>query len=519
MAADFDERAVFVAGPVVVFKWKNEPGWPVDYASPNAVEVFGYTAEEFLTGEAIYATLILEEDGARVANEVKAASEGREGSFVHEPYRIRHRSGSVRWLYDFTRILRDPASGAALFYLGYVIDITERIAAEEETRELERRLLHAQKLESLGILAGGVAHDFNNVLTGILGHAGIVRRNLEAAPYRAHEGLEQIEHLARQASHLTRQLLAYAGKARFVVEALDLGEIVRDVVGMLEVILPKNAVVHLDVAANLPSVIADRGELQQVAMNLLTNAAEALGETAGSVTIRTAPYRLTREESEREFARDGLREGDYVALEVADTGCGMDAEVLAKLFDPFFTTKGSGRGLGMSAVLGIMRSHAGAIRVSSQPLAGTTFRLLFPSSPRVPPERSERRAPVAFRGSGTVLVADDEGSVRWILKEVLSQMGFTVLVAANGAEAVKLHAAHAAAIVLALIDMTMPVMGGAAALQALREHAPALPIVMMSGYSEHFALEHVDARYTAFLQKPYSVHEVEDVVRRLLGPA
>lgn len=517
MGGEFDERAVFAAGPVVVFQWRNEPGWPVDYVSPNAAEVFGYGPDEFLDGTVAYGSLIHEDDAARVASEVERASLSGERSFVHEPYRVRHKDGSLRWLYDSTRIRRRQ-DGSAELYLGYVIDISARVAGEEEKRELERRLLQAQKLESLGILAGGVAHDFNNVLTGIMGHAGLVARNLETDAERARSGLEQIERLAARASLLTRQLLAYAGKRSFVVEPLDVSEIVVEMVGMLEPAEPVNATVKLELEESLPAVVADRGEIQQVVMNLLTNAYEAIEDQAGSVTIR-----LSRCDEGKAGVRAPTEltalEGDLLCLEVSDTGRGMTPEVREKLFDPFFTTKESGRGLGMSAVLGIVRGHGGAISVQTAPGEGTTFRLWLPASTPPPATRQVPPAPERWRGAGTVLVVDDERTVRWILAEVLADMGLTALVAENGAEALTLFRRHAEDVVLALVDMTMPVMGGAATLAALREIAPGLPIVMMSGFSAEHAVDQLrDASRTAFLEKPYGVAQVEEVVRRLLGP-
>ncbi len=513
----FDDRAVFVTGPVVVFQWRNEPGWPVDYVSPNAGEVFGYPSDDFLSGRVVYADLILPEDAPRVASEVAAATSSDATSFVHEPYRVRHRSGGVRWLYDSTRIKR-RADGSAQAFLGYVIDITDRVAAETEKRDLERRLNHSQKLESLGVLAGGVAHDFNNVLTGILAHAGLVRRTLTTPPPDVTDSLQQIEKLAQRASHLTRQLLAYAGKGRFVVEALDLSEIVRELVAMLEIVLPKNATLKLELERDLPSVVADRGEMQQVVMNLLTNASEALRDEPGEVTIATSLRHLDAAEISATFSDDGLEPGDFVHLEVSDTGSGMTPDVRARLFDPFFTTKQSGRGLGMSAVLGIVRAHHGAIRVDSAPGRGTTFRLWFPCSahpvsvPSVPPPAGP------WRGAGTVLIVDDEAAIRSALGTLVGDMGFSILLAENGRHALELFDAAPGDVVLVLLDLTMPLMGGAEAFARLRARAPTLPVIMMSGYSEQQAFDRLSGESrTGFLGKPYSVDALEALIRSLLA--
>jgi PAS domain S-box-containing protein len=509
-----DERAIFVKGPVVLFKWRNAPGWPVEYASPNVVEVFGYSAQAFLSGEISYGELIEPMDGERVAREVAAASESGAKSFVHEPYRIRARDGSVRWLYDFTQLLRDP-EGNVTHYQGYVIDTTERVIAQDEARELERRLFHSQKLESLGVLAGGVAHDFNNLLTGILGQASLAKRRLGQSPEGLAEALDQIEILSRRAADLTRQLLAYSGKGTFVIGPVDLGEVVRELRGMLEVVIPKKASLELELGA-IPKVLGDRAQLQQVVMNLLTNAAEALGDNVGAIRLRTQIIEQTAESLAARGA-SSLQPGRYVSLEVEDSGCGMTEEVRERLFDPFFTTKTTGRGLGMSAVLGIVRGHKGHIEVRSTPGRGTTFQLLLPPTN----ERAREALPeVDARkpGVGTLLVVDDEASIRQILKVLLGYLGYQVLLAENGAQALELYQQHASEIVLVLMDMTMPVMSGPEALRLLRAQAPTLPIVLSSGFSEHDAARSLGCEQaTAFLQKPYDTAEIERVITTALS--
>jgi two-component system cell cycle sensor histidine kinase/response regulator CckA len=528
MEADLDERAIFVSGPVVVFKWRNVAGWPVDYVSPNANEVFGYTAAAFQSGEVPYAEIILAEDAARVASEVTAASEAGVPSFVHEPYRVRHRDGRARWLYDFTHVLRDDA-GVVRHFLGYVIDITARMEAEEQARELERRLLHAQKLESLGVLAGGVAHDFNNLLTGILGQTSLARRRLELATAAkgdaeaanpsgtvvAAGAIEQIEKLARSAADLTRQLLAYSGRGSFVVEPLDLGAQLQDIVDMLGVAVPRNAELVLELGEDVPPIEGDRAQIQQIAMNLLTNAGEALGGAPGRVTLTTSVVVRTAHTARDEGGAEELAPGTYVLLQVADTGCGMTDEVRSRLFDPFFTTKGAGRGLGMSAVQGIVRGHKGAMGVTSVPGRGTTFRVLFPargdrpvSSPRPPV------VPASRERGGTILVVDDQANLRATLRALLTDLGYDVLLAPEGGEALRVLEANRGAVVAVLLDLTMPGMSGPETLDALRLRAPGLPVILTSGFS---AKESAAARNAdAFLQKPFGEEELSRALARAL---
>ncbi|GAB4201820.1 MAG: hypothetical protein OHK0013_14330 [Sandaracinaceae bacterium] len=513
---EVDERAIFVRGPVVVFKWRNAHGWPVEYVSANAFEVFGHTAEAFLRGDVAYAAVIHPDDLDRVAREAMEASESGSSSFAHEPYRIRHRDGSIRWLYDFTRVLRDER-GAATHFLGYVIDVTARVEAEAQARELERRLLHAQKLESLGVLAGGVAHDFNNLLTGILGHASLARRQLRESGSPALEAIEQIELLARSAADLTRQLLAYSGRGSFVVRPVDVGEIAREFVTMLGVALPRNAVLELDLAPSLPAVEADRGQMEQVVLNLLTNAGESLEGAAGTVRVRTRVEVLGADRLTADPGQPERAPGRYVVLEVSDTGCGMPEEVQRRLYDPFFTTKGAGRGLGMSAVQGIVHGHGGFVRVRSAPGRGTTFEIFLPAT-STPTERPPPTMPVVGRPArGTVLVIDDEHSIRSSLDRLLRHLGYRAILAADGAEGLAEFVAHRDEIVAVLLDLTMPAMSGFETLEALRARSSTVPILLTSGYGD--AATSGAAGATGFLPKPYGIEELERTLASVVRPS
>jgi two-component system, cell cycle sensor histidine kinase and response regulator CckA len=515
-----DDRALFERGPIVIFKWRNEPGWPVEYVSANVVEIFGYPAADFLGGTVAYGSIVLAEDLPRVGQEVADATSGGLRSFAHEPYRVRRRDGEVRWLYDYTHVVRD-AAGATTHYLGYVFDVTSRVTAEAEKHELERRLLHAQKLESLGVLAGGVAHDFNNLLTGILGQASLARKELalggaDARTKLAH-GLEQIEQLALRAAELTQKLLAYSGKGTLMFEPVDLGVVLADMASILDVVITKKATVVRELAKALPAVMADRGQLQQVMMNLLTNASDSLGDEQGTITLCTSVVTLSAEQA---VLRELEEAGTYVCLEVADTGCGMTDEARQRLFDPFFTTKFAGRGLGMSAVLGIVRGHRGAISVRSTVGEGSRFTVLLPATDSaVVPTSAEPTSP-EWRGHGTVLVADDQRSIRTTLCLLLQSLGFACVEAENGKKALDAFTQHRSTIVLALLDMTMPEMSGAETIKALRAIAPALPVILSTGFSQ----EEISAKLggqsgppPVFLQKPYRLQELESALRAALA--
>ena len=515
MTPDTGDLSLFVRGPVVIFKWRNAAGWPVEYASPNVVEVFGYTAEDFLTGTITYAETLHHEDLGRVGLEVREASASGVRSFEHEPYRIRRRDGAIRWLYDVTHLLKEGE--IVTHYLGYVIDITARIEAEQQKLSLERQLLHSQKLESLGLLAGGIAHDFNNLLTGILGEVNLARIAVSSGRGNVRRNIEQVEALARRAADLTRQLLAYSGKGRFLVEPVDLSEVVSEMSSMLGVLVSKKARLELAMASELPAIQADRGQLQQVVVNLITNAAEALEGGAGLIKVSTHAVECDQGTLSVRYGAPTLAPGRYVVLQVEDDGTGMSEEVQARIFDPFFSTKATGRGLGMSAIQGIVRSHLGAIHVASRDGEGTVFTLLFPAT-HLPAVLLEREAPVSgWRGQGSVLVVDDEPAVRRVVTELLGELGFRGIEASNGAEAMEIYLEDPEEICLVLLDLIMPMMDGAETLTALRNIAPELPVVLSSGFHDHEAItEDVATQGLVFLKKPFQLVDLERAVRKAL---
>ena len=360
---NWDERELFERGPVVVFRWKNQDGWPVANVSPNAAEVFGYTPEQFLNGEVVYSTLIHPDDVERVGREVAEGSALR--SFIHEPYRIRRIDGGIRWLHDVTHVIRPEAGGDPTHFLGYVVDITEQIEAEAQRHALELKLLQTQKLESMGIFATGVAHDFNNFLAGILGEAELAQLCLKDQPAEAARGLQNIITLAIRAAELTQQLLTYSGKRQHPSQPVRLDQIVEEVTRMLSSLISKSATLELQLD-EVATIQADRTQMVQVVMNLLTNASEALQSQPGHIRVGVT--------------NTTFRGGPGVRLSVSDTGCGMTEGVRERLFDPFFTTKDTGRGLGMSAVQGIVRAHSGQIIVESIEGEGTRFIITFPAS-------------------------------------------------------------------------------------------------------------------------------------------
>ena len=443
-----------------------------------------------------------------------AGRAARDGHCALDVTRLLHADGHALWI-DL-RLSAFQAEGA-MFVLAIARDISERTAAEERQRQLEAEMRHAQKLESLGVLAGGIAHDFNNLLTGILGNADLARRSLPAdAPAR--EYLEHATATARRAADLTQQLLAYSGKGQFTVRPVGLSALVREMTQLLEVSISRRHTLHLRLVDDLPAVDADPTQLRQVVMNLLLNASEAIGDRPGTISLTTGTVDCRTVDLATALVGNDAPPGRYAFLEVADTGCGMDETTRQRIFDPFFSTKSLGRGLGLPAVLGIVRGHRGAIQLQSGPDGGTVFRVLFPASnaslPRPMPTPAADHQPAE---GGTVLVVDDEPLVRRFVGAVLRRAGFTVLEAGDGEEALAVHADHAAELRAVLLDLTMPRLGGEETLRELRARDAELPIVLSSGYALDGPEERsgVDGA-SAFLQKPYEVDALLRTIRSVL---
>jgi signal transduction histidine kinase/CheY-like chemotaxis protein/ABC-type amino acid transport substrate-binding protein len=389
----------------------------------------------------------------------------------------------------------------------------ERRHVEESRILLERQMQHAQKLESLGVLAGGIAHDFNNLLTAMLGHLNVAQMKLvPESPAVPH--LESLERIIHRAADLSRQMLAYSGKGRFVVRPCDLNHIVQEVAHLLEVSISKKIALRFQMAPALPQVEADAAQIQQVIMNLVTNAADAIGDAEGTIRLSTAPLTVDRAYLDQIFHGQALAPGTYVTLEVSDTGCGMAPEVQARIFEPFFTTKVTGRGLGLSATVGILKGHHAGLRIYSEPGRGTTFKLLFPASEASLQEASAAPAPAA-RGvhKATVLLVDDEEMIRESAAAVLESLGLSVLAAEDGLQALEVLQRHGAEVDIVLMDLTMPRMDGREAFQQIRRAWPLLPVILSSGYSEQESIQDFMGRgLAAFLQKPYTLQSLEETV-------
>jgi len=398
----------------------------------------------------------------------------------------------------------------------------DRLRLEQERNESQRRLVEARRMESLGLLAGGIAHDFNNLLTVILGNAGLLR--LELAHDQGLQGmLGDIELAGERAAELCRQMLAYAGKGRVEIGSVDISGLVRESARLLEVSAGKQVQVEFDVADALPMVQADATQLRQILMNLVINASEALGATGGRIRVVTGVHDKEMLSEEWLIQPEPIPLAGTVYLEVQDNGPGMSEEVLARIFDPFFTTKFTGRGLGLSAVLGMVRAHRGVMCVRTLPGKGATFRLSIPS--KAAPGAGGEAVPLAepstsstVLGAGVVLVIDDEEGVRAVSTRMVEAFGFRVESARDGEEGLRLLEHHVGAYRMVLLDLTMPGLGGEEVFRRIRQRFRDIPILLMSGYTRDDATRNLRQFHRAgFIQKPFNPSELREAVKSLLA--
>jgi two-component system cell cycle sensor histidine kinase/response regulator CckA len=413
-------------------------------------------------------------------------------------------------------MIRDN-DGVPIGMMASLVDLTDKIRAEEQRLDMERRLLHSQKLESLGVLAGGIAHDFNNLLMAVLGNLDLAVQHMSPAS-AALSSVEQAIQATRRATDLTRQMLAYSGKGRFVVHRLNLGAVLRENSDLFRASIPKTVTLDLTVSPDAAVIDGDPGQIQQIVMNLITNASDAIGEASGRISLESGVVDCTDADLSRSRVEERPPAGRYAYLQVSDNGHGMDDVTQERLFDPFFTTKFTGRGLGMSAVLGIVSGHQGAILVDSAPAAGTSIRVLFPaveSAPEpgsfgAPASRPAARRPARGR---TILVVDDEAHVRKLCLAFVERLGHQSLEAADGEEALALFRQGPDQIDCVLLDLTMPKLDGVATFRAMRTIRPDVPVILSSGYSEQDVARRFDGEgLTGFLQKPFRLKDLKSVL-------
>jgi two-component system cell cycle sensor histidine kinase/response regulator CckA len=493
------ERLSVVQRAVNAGTWEIDTRTGLIYPSAELVELFGGSATAHGRIED-WLSMMHPEDRDRVHRAVREAVRSRRELRIQ--FRI-IRKGEVRWV----TALGSAVGSEGERMMGITIDTTEIQKAEEVVRQTAR-------LESIGRLAGGVAHDFNNLLAGILGGASFIDETLpEDHPGRAM--LEVVIRSSERAAHLTNQLLAYAGKASFTLRCVDLSKIVQDAAPLLSGSISARVELVVQTGWDLPLIEADANQVRETVLNLVTNASEAIGDRHGSIRIRTGVERLDRPAVLERFGNELLSPGRFVYLEVCDSGEGMNPEVRRRIFEPFYTTKFTGRGLGLSAVEGIVRAHHGAIEVLSEPGRGSTFRIFYPVSAR---EVDAAAQVEAGRGARLVLVIDDEEAVRNIVRAALARDGYSVIAAADGITGLELLRQHRDQVSLVILDIGMPGMGGPEVYEQFMREGITVPVLITSGYSEDEAMRRIPGVHTScFIQKPFSVQDLSALIGRLIG--
>jgi len=474
----------------------------------------GYPAAEILGGTD-RDVWPLEHAKRYMSDDLRVIERG-EQFFVEEPIID---AGGVKWFETYKTPIRD-ARGVVVGTVGLARDITERKRAEEQRQFLERRMQETQKLESLGVLAGGIAHDFNNLLVGVLANAELALSALERSPDAVvvRDRLEDVRSAAHHAAELTNQMLAYSGRGRFDIRPISLTAIVREMSQLLGASISKKARVSYELSPDLPAVQADVTQMRQVIMNLITNASDALEDRVGSIQVRTGTQRA--DDSLRDlYGPAPLAPGNYAYVEVTDDGCGMNQETRTRLFEPFFTTRFTGRGLGLSAVQGIVRGHSGGITMRTALGAGTTIKVLLPCSDRevTSPPQPWSEAAEEWSGSGLSLLVDDDARVRTVTEHLLRSLGFDVCACGTGLEAIREFERRAAEIRVVVLDVTMPDLNGEQVLKELRRLRRDVPVLLCSGYSQEELSQRFSAEdMAAFLQKPYRFDAFKGCLRDLL---
>jgi len=477
----------------------------VVYANPQCVHAYGMGLDT-IVGSPVY-RLRGGEKGDALNLEIDTALHAGQ-SWQGEITLADHANGTQA----FRRIVAPMIEGDTV---RYHVCIDHDITVE---RAMQTQVEHMQRLESLGVLAGGIAHDFNNILTAILGNAAMAERKAMSNPMDAQRYLSNIVGSSEKAAELCKQMLAYSGKGKFVVRPIDLSAMVEEITKLLEISIAKGVVLNYQLADQLPAVEADAAQLQQVIMNLVINASDAINDNSGVISIATGVMQADCDYLAATSLDDALPAGRYIYLEVSDTGCGMDDQTQARLFEPFFTTKFTGHGLGMSAVLGIVRGHQGAIKVYSEPGQGTIFKVLLPASDSVvdvvvDQSPGEQR----WCGDGVVLIIDDEESIRETAAMMLEEMGFATLSAVDGEDGVRVYCTHQQQITAVLMDMTMPKMDGMACFSELRRINPYVKVILSSGYNEQEATSRFTGKGLAgFIQKPYHPDALATTMRQAI---
>lgn len=469
------------------------------WVSAAAERQLGYSRQSMI-GTSIEA--LYYEEGGR--EKFLAALKDSGGQLQHYEICLKHLDGSPFWAEVNSHYCYDD-QGDLSGVEGNVRDINERKLAQQESEELTSQLQQAQKMESIGVLAGGIAHDFNNLLVSVMGNTELALLDApEDGDHRYY--LKQVYQASKKGADLVRQMLAYSGQGRFEMGVRNLNQLITEVSELLGTVVGKKVQLELGLEENLANVMGDKNQLTQMLMNLMTNAAEAMEGKPGTVRLRTGSLYMHRDDFSQMYLKEELKEGKFIYVEACDSGCGMDRETQQRIFDPFFTTKESGSGLGLAALLGIVRGHGGALALHSEPGRGSCFKIYFPALDGEPVEEKELQtgqfeSPALVHG--TVLLVDDEEAVREVAARILKREGLKLFIAEDGKHGVELFRKHHSEISLVLLDLTMPEMDGEQAFKLMREIRNDIPILLSSGFPATKEINRLHG-LAGFVRKPYT---------------
>jgi len=485
------------------------------YCNPVAAHLLAAGAPEDMIGTSIF-DYVHADDHEKVRARIRQMSEGGRPAPMTDLRVLRRNGDAFVGKLQSCPVVIDGEQA----FLVTVEEASGRKQQDQEHDELKAHLEHTQRLESLGVLAGGIAHDFNNLLAAIMGNAELAG-DIVGGESPAGSYIKNIVETCGHAAELCKQMLAYAGKGSYKLEVLDINEMIRSMGRLIRASVGDNIALKIKLDPKLPGVEGDAAQIQQLILNFIVNSADAIGAQPGEIKFSSGIRYMRYDLLGKLYHGTGLPEGEYVVIEVRDNGCGMDQAMQAQIFDPFFTTKETGSGLGLSAVLGIVQGHHGAIQLLSAPGKGTAFRVYLPPANQLVGERMVSTVEVeAWRGAGTVLVVDDDLRVRTVASSLVKNLDFDVLTAEDGREGIEMFREHHNKLVAVLLDMTMPVMGGTGAMVGMREIDRTVPIVLISGYSEIEAGKLIsDDRPAAFLQKPFKAKELKSVLYEVMHSA
>jgi len=494
-------KALVEAMPGVAYLCRNDESRSVLWLSPAVEELTGHCAQEFLEDRLSLVELCHPDDAAEASQLVDAALKAQQPFHLH--YRLRNTDGSWRRIEEYGRGIWND-QGQLLHLVGELTDVSKRMRVEEEREAYRVRLQEARKLEGLGSLTGAIAHQFNNLLTSILGNTRLAQADLREGS-RAQSCMEDVVSSVRHATRLTHRMLACSDDGALSLEPLDMGVLLFNHAELLRATLPEGVSLLVEDDADELWVEGAAGQLEECLASLVQNASEAYPAGHGKIWVRAGSESLDELSAQSLLPHRPLRAGEYAYVEVRDRGTGMSAEVQNCMFDPFFTTKFTGRGLGLAVCVGAARRHSGGFRVASTPDAGTSVRMYVPSSVlrprRVTPPRDNAQSQIG----GLVLVVDDEPAVRNIAAETLERAGFRPLLASDGEEALRIAREHEHELALVVLDRVMPGMSGEATLHELRIADAELPVLLISGYGGPGG---IDERDVEFLQKPFGPHQL-----------